>query len=179
MRAWLRFGCGNLGLACTVCKYILLPKLKRHGGSLNHPKGNTGGWWKGRQTNMSRAVLSARDFVDSRLVSCPQHPTNTLASNASGWGFFFGCRCPPSPPLRTLSTATPSLAPKRESEGVPSCLFLPPQRLPAPRPCLSTPSLCCVSAPSCTTRLRPLCQRPSLHFGVCRCKAACRNSGAV
>ena len=114
----------------------------------------------------------------SETLLIPASP-NTLASNANGWGFFFGCRCPPSPPLRTLSTATSSLAPKRESEGVPSCLFLPPQRLLAPRPCLSMPSLCCVSAPSCTTRLCPLCQRPSLHFGVCRCKAACRNSGAV
>ena len=50
MLAWHRFGRGKLGLQvdCTVCRHISPMKMKQHGGSLNHPKGNTGGWWKGR-----------------------------------------------------------------------------------------------------------------------------------
>ena len=60
MRAWLHFGCGNLSPACTVCKYIFSLKLKRHGGSLNHPKGNTGeDGGRDDKTNMSRVALSA------------------------------------------------------------------------------------------------------------------------
>ena len=55
-------------------------KLKRHGGSLNHPKGNTGGWWKGRQNKhvTCRPLRSHKDSILG-LHSClalSQNPHN-------------------------------------------------------------------------------------------------------
>ena len=43
-------------------------KLKRHGGSLNHPKGNGG---KDDKTNMSRAALSAHTLVPRFIPESP------------------------------------------------------------------------------------------------------------
>ena len=137
MRAWLRFGCGNLGLVCTVCKYILLPKLKRHG---EH------GRMVERKTNKHVTCRPLRSRAP-----------NTLASNASGWGFFFGCRCP----------SPPSLAPKRESEGVSSCLSCPLQCLPPPCPASMPPGLRTASTPlACVPRQ---CPRPARRINALAC----------
>ena len=96
-------------------------------------------------------------------------PTPTPRFKRERVGFFFLLSVPP---LRTLLTATPSLAPKRELEGVSSCLPCPLQRLPLPRPastppalprqcprpahCVNTPSLCATSTPlACAPRQCP------------------------
>ena len=82
-------------------------------------------------------------------------PTPTPRFKREWVGFLFWLSVPP---LRTLSTATPSLAPKRELEGVSSCLSCPLQRLPPPHPASMPPGLCTVSMPlACVLRqcLRP------------------------
>jgi hypothetical protein len=97
---------------------------------------------------------------------CLVPPTPTPHFKREWVGFLFWSSVPP---LCTLSTATPSLAPKRELEGVSSCLPCPLQRLPLPRPA-STPPACmprqcprpahCVNAPSLRAASTPLACAP-------------------
>jgi hypothetical protein len=87
MRAWLRFGCGNLGIQvdCTVCKYIFSLKLKWHGGSLNHPKRNTDGG-RNDTTNVSRADLSPT-LVPRFIPESPHHYFSVRPIRPSGLRF--------------------------------------------------------------------------------------------
>jgi hypothetical protein len=111
-------------------------------------------------------VKFTRDFVDSCHPLCLVPPTPTPRFKREQVGVFFWSSVPP---LRALSTATPSLAPKRELEGVSSCLPCPLQRLPLPRPA-STPPACmpcqcprpahCVNAPSLRAASTPLACAP-------------------
>ena len=92
-------------------------------------------------------------------------PTPTPRFKREWLGFLFWSLVPP---LRTLSTATPSLAPKRESEGVSSCLSCPLQCLPPPRPASMPPGLRTASTPlACVPRQ---CPRPARRIntpGLC------------
>ena len=102
---------------------------------------------------------------------CLVPPTPTPRFKRERVGFLFWSSS--VPPLLTLSTATPSLAPKRESEGVSSCLPCPLQRLHPPRPSSTSPACVprqcprpahCVDAPSLRAASMPpacaLCRRP-------------------
>ena len=94
-------------------------------------------------TTKQSHVKFTRHFVDSCHPSLSRAP-NPPRFKCERVGFFFWSSVPP---LRTLSTTTPSLAPNCESEGDSSCLSCPLQRLPPPRP-TSTP-------PACALRQRP------------------------
>ena len=100
---------------------------------------------------------------------CLVPPTPTPHFKREWVGFLFWSSVPP---LCTLSTATPSLAPKRELEGVSSCLSCPLQRLPPLRP-VSTPPACAlhqrpwpacrVNAPGLRVTSTPLACVPHQH----------------
>ena len=117
-------------------------------------------------TTKQSHVKFTRDFVDSCHPLCLVPPTPTPRFKRERVGFFFWLSVPP---LRTLLTATPSLAPKRELEGVSSCLPCPLQRLPLLRP-TSTPPACmpcqcprpahCINAPSLHAASTPLACAP-------------------
>ena len=84
------------------------------------------------------------------FVSCPQPPP--LASNASGWGFFFGHRCPPPYSVNRHPLPRPQT---RVGGGflLPS---LPPPTPPSAAPRINAPSLRAASTPlACAPRQCP------------------------
>ena len=92
-------------------------------------------------TTKQSHVKFTRDFVDSCRPSLSRapNPHPSLQTRVGGVSFLVVG----APPLCTLSTATPSLAPKRESEGFP-LVFPAPSNASlhrAPRPA-STPLAC-------------------------------------
>ena len=72
----------------------------------------------------------------SETLLIPASP-NTLASNANGWGFFFGCRCPPSPPSVLCQPPLPPSPPNVSRRGFLLVFSCPPnaslRRAPACR----------------------------------------------
>ena len=113
-------------------------------------------------TSKQSHVKFTRDFVDSCHPLCLVPPTPTPRFKRDWVGFLFWSSVPP---FRTLSTATPSLAPKRESEGVSSCLSCPPPPPPSAAPRVNAPQPAhCVNAPGLRAASTPPacapCQRP-------------------
>ena len=108
-------------------------------------------------TTKQSHVKFTRDFVDSCHPLCLVPPTLTGLTprfKRERVGFFFWSSVPP---LRTLLTATPSLAPKRELEGV----SLPPPTPPSAAPRINAPGLRTASTPpACAPHQcpRPACR---------------------